>query len=222
MNPFENPEQQAGDYTTQPTQSYQPQAHPPQTHYAPPQYPPQPVHHAPVHESAPPPHAPIPATLLPSDDPMRPVPVVKVLSPVGVEYVFLTITLLVGAGALVSAFLSLVNGSAGFAALAFPVATLLVTAPLFAGLFLHLKRLEARNPDLRLDPSKRRSTQVTQIISFLVCLFTLIGFFAAVFASFGGDLGVPVGKAALDALCILVVAGGVLFYYWRDERAGRR
>jgi hypothetical protein len=154
-------------------------------------------------------------------DPLAPTPVVKVLSPVGVEYVFLTLTLLIGAVALVSALLVIVHGGASFAGLAFPAATLLVTLPLFAGIFLHLKKLELRHPRLRFDPSKRRSTQATQIISFIVCLFTLIGFFAAIFAAIGGTGGVSIGKAALDALVVLGVAGGILFYYWRDEHATR-
>jgi hypothetical protein len=160
-------------------------------------------------------------TLARDPEELRPVPVVKVLSPVGVEYVFLTLTLLVGASALTGALLVLVNGAAGFGSLAFPAATLIVTAPLFAFIFLHLKRLELQNPQLKLDPSKRRSTQATQIISFVVCLFTLIGFFAAVMASLGDDLHASVGKSALDALCVLAVAGGILFYYWHDEHGMR-
>jgi hypothetical protein len=154
-------------------------------------------------------------------NPLHPVPVVRVLSPVGVEYVFLTFTLLIGASALVSALLVLINGEAGFGSLAFPAATLIATVPVFAAIFLHLKKMELQNPQLRLDASKRRSTQATQIISFIVSLFTVIGFFAATLASFGGSLDTPLWKAALDALCVLVVAGGILFYYWRDEHSNK-
>jgi hypothetical protein len=148
---------------------------------------------------------------------IQPVPVVKVLSPVGVEYVFLTLTLLVGAGSLIGVLLALVNGGTSFQDLSFPVASLVVTVPLFALLFLHLKKLELQNPNLALDPSKRRSTQATQILSFLVSLFTFIGFIFSIFASMSGQVGTSAGKAALDALCVLVVSGGILWYYWRDE-----
>jgi hypothetical protein len=151
-------------------------------------------------------------------DELAPTPVIQVFSPNGVEYVFLTLTLFVGAISLISALIALVNGAAGFASLAFPAAALIVTLPIFAVIFLHLKKRELQDPRLKLDASKRRTTQATQIISFIVCLFTLIGFFAAAFASMGGDSGgFTIGKAALDALCVLVVAGGILFYYWRDE-----
>jgi hypothetical protein len=198
---FENNPDQSGGFHTPPLHGYQ----------------------NPMHEQPMPPVQPEPSLpAFPASDGIQPIPVVRVLSPVGVEYVFLTITLLVGASALVSALLTLVNGGFSFLALAFPVATLLVSVPVFAAIFLHLKRLEMQHPRLQLDPSKRRSTQATQIISFIVSLFTLIGFVAVVFASLGGGLGVPVGKAALDALCVLVVAGGILFYYWRDEHGVRR
>lgn len=150
-------------------------------------------------------------------DALRPMPVVKVLSPVGVEYVFLTLTLLVGAGSLVGALLSLVNGHADFSALAFPVAALVVTLPIFALLFLRLKKLELRNPAIRFDASKRRSTQFMQIVSFVISLLTLISFVYAVFAKLGGQTNLSIGKAALDALCVLVVTVGILSYYWYDE-----
>jgi hypothetical protein len=147
----------------------------------------------------------------------KPVPVVRVLSPVGVEYVFLTITLFVGAIALASALIALVNGKTDFSVLAFPAAVLLITVPTFAGFFLRLKKLEVDLPEMRLDPSKRRSTQFTQIVSFIVILFTLIGFVFDVFMKLGGQGGPSIVKAILDALCVLVVAGGILAYYWRDE-----
>lgn len=147
----------------------------------------------------------------------QPMAVVRVLSPVGVEYVFMTICLFAGAIALVAALISLVNGKTDFSVLAFPAATLLVTVPLFGCLFLRLKKLELAKPELRLDPSKRRSTQFTQIFAFLTVLFTLVGFVFDVFMKLGGQSGPSIGKAALDAMCLLLVAGGILAYYWRDE-----
>ncbi|HSW80054.1 MAG TPA: hypothetical protein VLG47_04735 [Candidatus Saccharimonadales bacterium] len=152
-----------------------------------------------------------------SQDELRPAPVVKVLSPVGVEYVFLTLSLISGAIALAAVLIALVNGKTDFSVLAFPVSVLLVTVPVFSVIFLHLKRLETANPALRLDPSKRRSTQFTQIAAFFACMFALIGFVFDIFTKLGGQTGPSIVKAGLDALCILVVAGGILAYYWRDE-----
>lgn len=149
-------------------------------------------------------------------------PVVRVLSPMGVEYVFLTVTLFIGAGSLMGTLLLLVNGATEFSALSFPVAALIVCVPLFAFLFLRLKKMEVRDPSLRFDASKRRSTQFTQIVAFIVSIFTLIGLVFTLFAKMGGDSTVSIGKALLDTLCVLVVAGGVLAYYWLDEHKSRR
>ncbi len=151
-----------------------------------------------------------------------PTPVVRVLSPVGVEYVFLTITLFVGAIALASSLIALVNGKTDFSVLAFPAAVLLVTVPLFAVIFLHVKKIESKLPAMRLDASKRRSTQFIQIATFIACLSVIIGFVFDIFSKLGGQSGPSIVKAALDTLCILVVAGGILVYYWRDEHKVKR
>jgi hypothetical protein len=152
---------------------------------------------------------------------VNPTPVVRVLSPFGVEYVFLTVALLTSAFALTAILLLLVNGSTGFDSLAFPTSMLVVALPVFAFLFLRLKKMELIVPDLKLDASKRRSTQFTQIVAFLACFFTLVGFVFSIFANIGGS-DLSVGKAALNSLCILAVAGGILAYYWRDEHIVRR
>lgn len=149
---------------------------------------------------------------------VAPQAVVRVLSPRGVEYVFMTVALFTGATALVSLLISLVNGATDFGVLEFPVAMLVVALPIFAWLFLRLKKSEVNTPGLRLEPSKRRSTQFIQIASFVVCFFTLIGLITALFAKMSGSLvGTSIIKIILDGLIILVVVGGILTYYWRDE-----
>jgi hypothetical protein len=149
--------------------------------------------------------------------PTAPVPVVRVLSPIGVEYVFLTISLFAAALGLTWALLALVNGQFSFEVLSFPAALLLVSVPVFALVFLHLKKMELRQPSLKLDPSKRRSTQFTQIVSFMTSMFTLVGVVFSIFAKLGGQSSVSVVKILLDGLVLLVVFGGMLAYYWRDE-----
>jgi hypothetical protein len=150
-----------------------------------------------------------------------PQPVVQVLSPRGVEYVFLTIALFTGAIGLISALLALVNGKADFSVLAFPVAILLVTVPVFTWLFLRLKQAELTDPSLASDASKRRSTQFTQIVAFITCLFTLIGLVSAIFGKLSSNYNGSMVKVLLDVLVILLVAGGILAYYWADEHKPR-
>lgn len=151
----------------------------------------------------------------------NPVPVVPVLSPVGVEYVFMAVAQVAAAVGLVSALMAVVNGKFEFSVLAFPAALLLVAVPVFAALFLRLKQLEVAKPDLRLDPSRRRTTQVLQIGSFLVVFGTLISWVAALFHTVAGSNSMSLGKMTLNALCVLVVAGGILVYYWFDEHRVR-
>ena len=148
---------------------------------------------------------------------VTPQPVVKVLSPRGVEYVFMTIALLTAAIGLVYALLALVNGQTKFAVLYFPLSLLLVAVPVFSWLFLRLKQAELVDPAARLDASKRRSTQFIQIITFLVCFFTLISFLSIIFAKVSGSYTGSIFKVILDVLVILLVTGGILFYYWNDE-----
>lgn len=211
-----NPENPFGGPSPQPHYQHQPhQQHPhhPQDYYAPSMPPHQPMQqHQPQHTQP----------SLPPSNGIIPTPVVKVLSPFGVEYVFLTIALFIAAISAIGILLLLVNGSSGFAALAVPASSLIVALPVFAGLFLHLKKMELRMPELKLDASKRRSTQVTQIVAFLACMFSLIGFISVAFAGLGGLEEVSVGKAALNALCIIAVSGGILVYYWRDEHIIKR
>jgi hypothetical protein len=163
------------------------------------------------------PQMPDPQPALPDSSAVVPVAVVRVLSPRGVEYVFLTIALFTGAIGLGSALISLVNGKTDFSVLAFPAALLVVAVPVFAWLFLRLKKAELLNPALKLDPSKRRSTQFTQIATFVVGFFTLVGFVSALFAKMAGDYNGSITKLILDVLVVLLVAGGMLVYYWRDE-----
>lgn len=153
---------------------------------------------------------------LPSEG-VVPTPVVKVLSPRGVEYVFLTIALFTGAITFAAVLISLINGQSGFSVLSYPVAALIVSLPVFAWLFLRLKKAEVNNPALKLDASKRRSTQFTQIVAFLISFFTLIGLVGVIFADIGGSYKSSIVKTIFDVLVVEVVSGGILFYYWRDE-----
>jgi len=153
-----------------------------------------------------------------SNSPANPVAVVRVLSSRGIEYVFLTIALVIASVSLGAVIISLINGHHDFNVLSYPTAALIVSVPIFAMLFLRLKKAEMLNPSLSSDPSKRRSTQFMQIYSYVICLGTLIGIIAEVFSNISGSYSGSILKLILDGLVVLVIAGGILTYYWRDER----
>ncbi len=151
---------------------------------------------------------------LPDD---QPVPVVRVLSVRGLEYAFMSIMLWFGAASLIWILDTLIMGSASFQALSFPLSTLLTSLPVFAFLFLRLRKAELANPSLRLEPSKRRFSQITQILAFLTCFFNVVGVVYMIVASLGGGEMDSIPKSLGITAVTLLVAGGILAYYWIDE-----
>lgn len=164
---------------------------------------------------------PTPQTISPQPNSDEPVPVVRVLSVRGVEYAMMTIALWFAATGLVWVALNALNGSGNFDFLVVPLSVLITALPLFAVLFIRLKRAELANPALRLEPSKRRLSQLTQILAFLAVLINLTVFVYNVLQKIN-DKGPSLGKSVLNLLVITVVAGGILVYYWFDEHRTRR
>jgi hypothetical protein len=147
----------------------------------------------------------------------KPVPVLEVLSVRGVEYGMMTIVLWIGALTLAWIFLNMLNGSRGFNYLVVPTSALVVCVPIFAWFFLRLKKAELVDPGLRLDPSKRRWSQITQILAYTAVLINLIYFVYVVLQHTTNSHGSSIPKAFGNLLVILLIAGGILAYYWRDE-----
>ncbi len=143
--------------------------------------------------------------------------VVKTLSTRGLEYLFMSICLWIGATGLVASLLLLVNGQTSASTLAFPATSLVVCIPIFALFFIRLKKAELADPALRFDASKRRTSQITQVLAFLTSLFNIITFVYLLIAATAGNSVVSLGKAVINLLVILVIAGGILAYYWVDE-----
>ena len=172
--------------------------------------------HAPSPPSSLPP-TPVPAinTSVSRND--LPVAVVQALSVRGVEYAMMTFSLWLIAGSIIWALIALVYGGTSFKALVLPTAILIACMPVFGYLFIRLKREEIANPNLRFDPSKRRLSQFTQIIAFAACLFNVIGFIYLLLQKAAGETGPTIVKSFLTMLIVLVVAGGILTYYWLDE-----
>ncbi len=155
----------------------------------------------------------------PAND-VTPMAVVQVLSTRGVEYTMMMLCLWLLAGSLIWVLLALVNGAAHYDILTFPVSLMIVCVPIFAWFFLRLKKAELANPALKLDPSKRRLTQFTQVIAFAACLFNLIAFVYLLMSKMAGHAAPSIWKDFVNLAVILVVAGGILAYYWNDEHRG--
>jgi len=148
----------------------------------------------------------------------RPMAVVKVLSVRGIEYAMMSFALWIGAASLIWLFDSLIMGSATFMALSYPISALIIALPVFALFFLRLRKAELADSSLRFEPSKRRFSQITQFVAFLTCFFNVITFVYTLVNKFGGEVSTgELGKTAGTTAVTLVIAGGILLYYWFDE-----
>ncbi len=110
-------------------------------------------------------------------------------------------------------------------------ASLIVSLPIFALLFLRIKRAEHRNPVLSQDISRHRLVQLTLVVSFLVGLSKLITYFYGllnhtssdggfnIFSFFGaGDTSTTSGWGNfLHMVVTMAIAGGIFTYFWIDH-----
>lgn len=144
------------------------------------------------------------------------VPVVKVWSIRGVEYAIMTFMLWAIAISVNWILVALINGMTGFVELSAPVSLMIVSLPIFAFFFLRLKKAELAHSNLRVESTKRRFSQITQMISFVVCFFSLLTIVASCIAAVGGESD-GLGKTVGTAFVFLVVWAGVFVYYWFDE-----
>jgi hypothetical protein len=165
----------------------------------------------------------------------QPVAVVQNLTTRGLEYIIMFIALGVTALALASLLHSDVNnlmgnGDAGTLGnnnvVPMATAALVVALPVLAVLFLRLKKAETLDPELHLDPSRKRAIQLTLVITFLIGLGNIIYFVYGLMAgsSNANEYNVvgaqsvtgPLGNF-IHLVITLIIAGGIFAYYWFDE-----
>ncbi len=149
----------------------------------------------------------------------EPVAVVQVLSVRGVEYAMQALTLWAAAATLVSLAVSLINGQRDFNSLSMPLSILIVTLPIFAWLFIRLRKQELINPSLRLEASRRRYSVLTQLVTFVVSVITLISLVYFIMRAIGGEEVGSIWKYVASSLVVLVVSGGIFLYYWLENHA---
>ncbi len=151
-----------------------------------------------------------------SDSPRESVPVVKVWSIRGVEYAIMSFMLWFVAIAINWVVVALINGESGFVSLSPPLALMIVSIPIFAFFFLRLKKAELADPRLKTESTKRRFSQITQIVSFIVTFSALLTIVGSILASIGGESN-NLGKTIGTAVVFIVVWGALFAYYWVDE-----
>jgi hypothetical protein len=191
------------------------------------------MHHHMPHQPAPvAPEAPMPAQPHSASQPAAPIAVVQSYSTRGVEYFLMIIALAIAAtsfGALLHDIAQAIfkdNSTPSFTdgLMSFAGSALIVSLPLFIFFFLRLKKAELQDSALKLDASRRRAIQVTLILSFLIGVFTLIGYVYTLFnagqGSYGdtdGSSGSEIGLTIVDMIITLGIVGGIFAYYWIDS-----
>jgi hypothetical protein len=149
----------------------------------------------------------------------RPLAVVQNMTTRGVEYAIMFIAL--GSSAIALGFLlhNMVNrallNTRSFedSFVSISSAALLVSLPIFALLFLRLKRAELKDATLYHDPSRRKAIQLTLIITFLIGLYVVISYVYSLLNS-ANDTNVVANL--LHAAITLFICGGIFAYYWQD------
>lgn len=140
----------------------------------------------------------------------------------GTEYKLLLVGLMATALALIVLLLDLIMGASSVPMVALPVAVLVVTVPVAYWLSLRVDKMERQEPLYILNDSRRWSAQFAQVTSFGACLLSAAFFVYTVFMRVAGTEGLSIGKAALDMLVVVAIAGSLFAFYWHgDHNVGR-
>lgn len=159
--------------------------------------------------------------------------VVHSLTTRGLEYIIMFISLGVAAfsfGSLLHSSINAVYGSESSilstgGSVPIAASALIVSYPILVFLFLRLKRAELADPALRRDPSRRRAIQLTLVVTFLVGLFYVIRFLYSLMSDNSRYTGGLIESTTANSLIgnfihliiTLAIAGGIFYYYWKDE-----
>ena len=138
-------------------------------------------------------------------------------APSGVAYVLQTMVVLAMLSALAWLALTVVNGW-GFVVAALPVSILLIAVPEFCILTLYLARSGRAEAGALQRAARRRSVQLLQVVSFLVCFVTLVVGAYLLFLGGAQYIDSHAWRTLASVACILAVFGNSFLYYWFAER----
>lgn len=167
-------------------------------------------------------------------DANNPIPVVNNLSTKGFEYSIMFVSLWASAISLAIQVNTLISNAFASDSASdyydyssgvdtFWITVLVVFAPVFIALFVHLKRQELANPAQLKDPSRRRLSHFTQFLSFLTGAGILIYFiYSLMSGKVGQDGEMGYAELILHVLATLLITGSVFAYYWIEEHKSNR
>lgn len=152
----------------------------------------------------------------------NPVAVVENLSTRGIEYKIMFFALWISAiafGGLVHDMIDALTQAENYPHVGGLIAAtaIIVCFPIFAYLFLRLKKAEIIEPEIRKDQSRRKAVQSTLIFSFIIGVINVIAM-VYIMMSGGEAIGDEVDTVALfmHTLVTVAICGGIFMYYWKD------
>ena len=157
-----------------------------------------------------------------------PIAVVSNFTTRGLEYIIMFIALGVTAISLGLVLHSLVDGLMGSTdslyegVVSYATSALVVGLPVFAILFLRLKKAELADSSLYHDPSRKHAVQLTLVITFIIGIGKVISYVYSLLNAGNGSVSAygtnpNVGGNLVHTLITLGIAGGIFTYYWYDS-----
>lgn len=157
----------------------------------------------------------------------EPIAVIQQRTTRGLEYIIMFLAMGVTAISLGALLHSSVDSGYGYNGgdsdgfVAFASSALIVALPIFAVLFLRLKKAETTEPGIRHDPSRRHAVQLTLVVAFLWGLLRLVTYIYSLLNGsgdgfLGSNISDPIGNL-LHTLITVGIAGGIFAFYWADE-----
>jgi len=96
------------------------------------------------------------------------------------------------------------------------LATLLVAYPVFASLFLMVKKQEMKNPNIRNIASRKMLIYLTLIVTFLITIGNII---STVYHFLEGSMTL---RSITHLITTLIITGGIFFYYLWEVKEDRK
>lgn len=164
----------------------------------------------------------------------QPSSVVERSSTLGIEYAVMFLALGIGAISLGSMFHNWLDVASGLTDMfenPLAMAAVIIALPIFAVLFLRLRRIEQARPEVRADSSRRKWIQITLLVSFLIGLGHIIWYVYNLLNGYGGYQEFSYSGESQPSLSTgayqllqfghlavtLLIAGSIFAYYWIDE-----
>jgi hypothetical protein len=157
------------------------------------------------------------ATLLGTDSSIK---IVALSTAAGLEYAIMFLSLGVAAASFIGILFSAIDKTYGPVTVSSGhvpavAAALIVSFPIFAGIFLWLNKREQRQPELRKDQNRKRIVQLSLIVTFLIGL-GLVTLYAYRLLNAVELKSSPLVEG-LHLITSLGVSGLIFGYFWFDE-----